>query len=585
MKLNSLLLCVAGLLVACRHGSTPMDRDASADDASADPDAPALDASIDSPGSNMPASGRCTGLAAGLTCRAPYCAADYTVTDLGTLGAGAVSSARAIDDAGNVTGTFHPVLSDVRVHAFRWSARDGFVDLGTLGGDNSQGLGVSGGRTVGVSDLASGGSHAFLSDDGGLHDLGTLGGAGSIARSINAAGVAVGESQLASGVVRAARYQDGAASDLGTLAGTPTAKSAAFAINASGAIVGRSDTASGRSHAALWVNGSVIDLGTIGTADSVANAVNANGDAAGRAGMPALFTGGTVRALGLPRGSNSGVATGINDAGVIVGSAAIVTPSGISQGPGFAFDGTSIIDLNDAIPFRLDNPHITGANAINNAGQIAAQAGGAGGDRQALILTPHCTPAPPFRAVSFATGTQVDPPDGVAAGDLLLAALRYDADPPVLTPPDGWSLVADKLAGAGTDQAFHALVYVHVATAAEPANYAFAAPAGVQVHIQIAAYPYLSAVDDVTATANIGGAISTLQVTTTRDNDVLIAIFMSAAGGSWDRATGMLGRMTQRSNVDGISLQDELHPTTGPTGDRGSRTTDAALAAIFVALE
>jgi probable HAF family extracellular repeat protein len=578
MKLHSLVLCFEGLLVACGHHTTPMGQDASTD-AFADHDA---DVVVDG---GMAGVGMCTGLAAGLTCSTPFCAAGYAVTDLGALGAGLASIATAIDDAGNVTGRYRQTLGDPRTRAFRWSPRGGFVDLGTLGGDSSEGLGVRGERVVGVSDVAPAASHAFLSDEGGIHDLGTLGGTASIARSINAAGIAVGESRAANNVVRATRYRNGAVDDLGTLAGTPTASSAAMAINDGGVIVGRSDTATGQSHAARWANDTVVDLGTLGASPSIATAVNSHGDAAGSVtngalSRPARFAGGTVVALGDPPGANSGTATGINNAGVIVGNSRIVTAEGQGAGPPFVFDGKSMVALDDLLPpDPVPSVRVSTANAINNAGQIAG-----GADRGAVVLAPRCSPAPPFLSLVSARTSKVAAPGGVAPGDLLLAALKYAGDPVAVIPPQGWLLVVDQLAGAGTDLAFHALVYVHIATAAEPLGYTFEAPEGVRVALQIAAYRALSTVDATAARGSVDFAISAPSVTTTQDNGVLIAIFISAADDKWTRAADQLSRLTQRSNVDGISLQDELRPTAGQTGTPSSVTTSGPIAAISIAL-
>ena len=50
------------------------------------------------------------------------------------------------------------------------------VDLGTLGGATSVALGINNlGQVVGGADLATGFRHAFLWDDGVMTDLGTLG--------------------------------------------------------------------------------------------------------------------------------------------------------------------------------------------------------------------------------------------------------------------------------------------------------------------------------------------------------------------------------------------------------------------------
>jgi probable HAF family extracellular repeat protein len=75
------------------------------------------------------------------------------------------------------------------------------TDLGTLpGGDFSVAHGInSRGQVVGWSNTASGGSHAFLWEDGRMTDLGTLpGGEFSQALGINARGQVVGSGTTAS---------------------------------------------------------------------------------------------------------------------------------------------------------------------------------------------------------------------------------------------------------------------------------------------------------------------------------------------------------------------------------------------------
>src|SRR5512134_3571601 len=57
-------------------------------------------------------------------------------TDLGTLG-GRASYAQAINKWGTVVGYSNTATGDV--HAFRWTAAEGMVDLGTLPGDVASG--------------------------------------------------------------------------------------------------------------------------------------------------------------------------------------------------------------------------------------------------------------------------------------------------------------------------------------------------------------------------------------------------------------------------------------------------------------
>ncbi len=97
-------------------------------------------------------------------------------------------------------------------------------DLGTLaGGQSSLGQSVNAaGQVAGVSYLANGTYHAFLSDasGGALHDLGTLGknGAGSsYAYGVNDQGQVVGYSMGPTGATDAFLYSNGKMLDLNTL--------------------------------------------------------------------------------------------------------------------------------------------------------------------------------------------------------------------------------------------------------------------------------------------------------------------------------------------------------------------------------
>lgn len=89
--------------------------------------------------------------------------------DLGTLGGqyadGFAISADGSTVVGNSTQTFDPKNPRYPLRAFRWTAGDGMHNLGTLGGAESYGYGVSGdGSTVvGSSNLAdTSGNHAYL---------------------------------------------------------------------------------------------------------------------------------------------------------------------------------------------------------------------------------------------------------------------------------------------------------------------------------------------------------------------------------------------------------------------------------------
>jgi probable HAF family extracellular repeat protein len=181
-----------------------------------------------------------------------------------------------VNDTGDIAGTMQTPTSIQ--HAFLMTAA-GTRDLGTLGGDTSQGLAVNNhDQVAGRSDLADGSLHAFLWTPGtGMRDLGTLGGFGSIAFDVNNAGEVVGFADPPSNQSRAFRWQNG---HMTMLAGVGGHQSAALAVNDAGEVVGEVHTRSHETHAAIWpASGGVIDVGARLTPGfSQALDVNDNGD-------------------------------------------------------------------------------------------------------------------------------------------------------------------------------------------------------------------------------------------------------------------------------------------------------------------
>jgi probable HAF family extracellular repeat protein len=178
------------------------------------------------------------------------------MVDLGTLG-GDFSEAVGVDAGGQVIGNSNNTANGV-FHAFSWTAAEGMVDLGTLGGTISAAVAVNAsGQVIGSSATAGGVEppfHAFSwAAAGGMVDLGTLGGDFSEAVAVNDRGQVIGLSQTADGSNHTFLWTATGgivALDLGSLGGGSNDQ--LIAINNTGIIVGASELADGVFHATLW---------------------------------------------------------------------------------------------------------------------------------------------------------------------------------------------------------------------------------------------------------------------------------------------------------------------------------------------
>lgn len=318
-------------------------------------------------------------------------AAEFAVTDLGTLGGG-FSFSSGINDAGEVVGDSYTGPGIIRPFVYTGGI---MKNLGTLGGPLSLtfGFGINfSGQAVGEFDKGPGtGTRGYLFANGTMIDVGTLGAPGMFpgtrARGVNAAGKVVGDSGTVNSRSHAFIYDGARMTDLGTLPGGTSSR--AVAINDPGQIVGDSDTASHGTHAFLLSGGVMTDLGTLGGTNSSAAAINADGvvvgdsDTAGDASHHAfLYRNGTMTDLGTLGGKTS-FASGINSLGQVVGRSEI---AGDTVQHGFLYTGGSMLDLNDLVPPGVT---ISVAAGINEAGQIAAVGKmSSSAEDHALLLTP-----------------------------------------------------------------------------------------------------------------------------------------------------------------------------------------------------
>jgi probable HAF family extracellular repeat protein len=327
------------------------------------------------------------------------------------------------------------------------------IDLGTLGGELSDGFGVNeSGVVVGGSSTIDNFYRGFVATTGPLQEVVTLGGDSSVVRSINATGMFVGDAELANGETQAFwatdptqpmiinpwggaystarrtagnyivgqaetatlewhafRMADGVTRDLGTLGGQT---SIAYGVNTLGQVVGQADTADWLGRAFYHAGGELdvaVDLGALSAesfAQSSASAINDSGWIVGWTDTGSfdtfdfethafLYKSGVMHDLGT-LGQFASVAYDINDSGQVVGTAA--------DAIGFLYeDSTGVMtDLNTLIPPSA-GWSITSANAINDLGQIVAT-GFNGTEYHAVLLTPVPEPTALVLLLSIVVG-------------------------------------------------------------------------------------------------------------------------------------------------------------------------------------
>ena len=309
----------------------------------------------------------------------------YTVTEIAIQDDD--TDATALNDHGAVAGTYRNPGTDV-VHAFRFSNRGLIDDLGTLGGSRSFGQGVNNsGEIVGSSQLAGDlVVHAFVSKDGVMSDLGTLGG-DSMAFGINRSGEVCGSAVTADHNYHAFLYSQGNMMDLGTLGGT---SSFGEGLNRFGKVTGAAYLPGDSIyHAFLYENGSMTDLGSL--ADfSHGYAVNDKGQVAGETFVPNgigahafLFTNGSMIDLGTFGGTIS-EGFGINNAGHVVGTANIANDQ--DRHAFIYISGKGMLDLNALIPSG-SGWVLQVARAVNDKDEIVGF-GVINGKSRAFLLEP-----------------------------------------------------------------------------------------------------------------------------------------------------------------------------------------------------
>jgi probable HAF family extracellular repeat protein len=215
-------------------------------------------------------------------------------------------------------------------------------------------------------------------------DLGTLGGAASVAHAINAAGEITGVADTASDTSVAFLYSHGQMKNLGTLGGSV---GVGYAINATGQVAGYATNA--QTYRPFLYNGRKMkDIGDLGGGTATAFAINRRGDVVGSSHTaggnddPFLYDSRTktmvdLGNLGPVSPGEWNVASGINDAGQITGESWDDNAGGFFA---FLWDHGKMTNLG-----TLGGPFSTG-EAINKYGQITGQAYTTGGAQAHAFL-------------------------------------------------------------------------------------------------------------------------------------------------------------------------------------------------------
>ncbi|HZP80864.1 MAG TPA: hypothetical protein VFB21_04430 [Chthonomonadaceae bacterium] len=149
--------------------------------------------------------------------------------------------------------------TQARFHAFL-STQGKILNLGTLGGRSSTIAGLNAaGHVIGWSETPHEGQHAFLWKDGRMTDLGVLpGGKNSYAYALNDQDQVVGKSEVSGQLWHDFLWSEGKLADLGVLRGGT--ESGAQGLNSRGEVVGWSEDSQERIRAVVWKQGKPLDL-------------------------------------------------------------------------------------------------------------------------------------------------------------------------------------------------------------------------------------------------------------------------------------------------------------------------------------
>lgn len=306
----------------------------------------------------------------------------YTLTEVAPISGSVSTTVTGLNDEGDLALT---VNNGATVASYLWQ-RGVETNIGGLG--PAPQFVESGGlndfvRMVGTAlSPTSGTFAAFVWSQGHMTELPTPAGTtAAFGIQINLPGQVVGQVFDADFNAQAALWNHGTLTLLPGIAGGNGSQPAG--INIRGEIVGSSSDASNVSKTVVWRQGAL----TVLVNNSIPRAINDEGEVVGvllGTMGPFLWQNGATTQLPLLPGATSGVASGINDRGQIVGETSNVA---VLWQNGAAIDLNSRIATSDpSQPFV----YLRAATQINNLGQIVASGSDSrqAGLEQWFVLTP-----------------------------------------------------------------------------------------------------------------------------------------------------------------------------------------------------
>ncbi len=194
-----------------------------------------------------------------------------------------------------------------------------------------------------------------------------------------------------------------------------------------------------------------------------------------------------------------------------------------------------------------------------------------------FVFVPCADAAVAFRSLSYDTceacyEMTIDVPDGVQDGDLLYAFIAIEDDEAIPTP-SGWTLIRS------TSNDFRLATFYRIASG-EPDDYAWGTSWNAAVGV-IAAYTGVATTSPLDAESERTGSSSynvrANSVTTTQNNDLLVATFFMSTDGDFLPPGTMTERWDLGSDNDVAgAVADEIFATTGATGTRIAIASDEA---------